>query len=47
MVVAHKTDTGQASPHGPSGRNRSVTSPEYHATLKMLIAARCPGGKCG
>jgi len=47
MVVAHKTDTQQPSPHGPANRRRTVSSPEYHATLKMLIAARCPGGKCG
>jgi CubicO group peptidase (beta-lactamase class C family) len=46
MVVAHKTDTQQPSPHGPTGRRRAVTSAEYHATLKMLIAARCPGGRC-
>jgi len=25
MVVAHKTDTSQVSPHGPGQRRRSVT----------------------
>jgi len=46
MVVAHKTDTNQASAHGPAGRSRSVTGTEYDAILRMLIAAKCPGGKC-
>jgi CubicO group peptidase (beta-lactamase class C family) len=46
MVIAHKTDTAQPSQPGPSGRRRAVSLPEYDATLRMLIAARCPGGKC-
>jgi hypothetical protein len=46
MVVAHKTDTQQISSHGPGQRRRSVAGPEYHATLRMLIVARCPGGGC-
>jgi CubicO group peptidase (beta-lactamase class C family) len=45
MVVAHKTDTQQVSPQ--TKRNRSVTAGEYMALVRMLIAARCPGGKCG
>jgi CubicO group peptidase (beta-lactamase class C family) len=46
MVVAHKTDTTQVSPHGPSGRRRSVSGAEYDSILRMLIAAQCPGGRC-
>jgi len=46
VVVAHKTDTTQVSPHGPAGRRRAVTGTEYDSILRMLIAARCPGGKC-
>ena len=44
MVIAHKTDTSHRSPHAP--RQRAVSSAEYQAVLSMLIAARCPGGKC-
>ena len=40
MVVAHKTDTRQVSPHGPGQRRRSVTGREYDAILRMLISAR-------
>ena len=40
MVVAHKTDIGQVSPHGPGQRRRSVTGREYDAILRMLTAAR-------
>jgi CubicO group peptidase (beta-lactamase class C family) len=47
MVVAHKTDTQQVSPHGPGNRRRSVSRPEYDSILRMLIAAKCAGGKCG
>lgn len=39
LVVAHKTDTQQRSPH--TGRPRSVSGSEYDAILRMLIAARC------
>lgn len=46
MVVAHKTDTGQVSPHGPGERRRAVSGTEYDSVLRMLIAARCPGGRC-
>jgi CubicO group peptidase (beta-lactamase class C family) len=46
MVVAHKTDMQQVSPHGPGGRRRSVSEAEYHSILRMLIVARCPGGRC-
>jgi CubicO group peptidase (beta-lactamase class C family) len=46
LVVAHKTDTEQPSPHGPPGRRRSVSAAEYDSILRMLIAARCPGGTC-
>lgn len=46
MVVAHKTDTEHVSPHGPGQRRRSVTGTEYDVVLRMLISARCPGGKC-
>ena len=40
MVVAHKTDTSQVSPHGPRQRRRAVTGREYDAILRMLISAR-------
>jgi len=46
MVVAHKTDIEQVSAHGPGQRRRTVTGTEYGSILRMLIAARCPGGKC-
>jgi CubicO group peptidase (beta-lactamase class C family) len=46
MVVAHKTDLQQVSPHGPGQRRRSVNGPEYDSILRMLINSRCPGGKC-
>lgn len=46
MVIAHKTDVEQVSPHGPGQRRRAVTTPEYDAILRLLIAAKCPGGKC-
>ncbi len=44
MVIAHKTDTSDRV--GPLKRPRAVSSTEYDAILRMLIAARCPGGKC-
>jgi CubicO group peptidase (beta-lactamase class C family) len=46
MVVAHKTDTAQVSLHGPPEQRRVVSGTEYSAILRMLIAARCPAGKC-
>jgi CubicO group peptidase (beta-lactamase class C family) len=46
MVVAHKTDTQQISPHGPGERRRTVSGTEYDSILRMLIVARCPGGRC-
>ncbi len=46
MVVAHKTDTAQTVQQGLSKRSRSVSMAEYDATLRMLIAARCAGGRC-
>ncbi|MBP1596255.1 MAG: beta-lactamase [Acidobacteria bacterium] len=46
MVVAHKTDIDQVSPHGPGQRRRAVTGTEYDAILRLLIVAKCPGGKC-
>jgi CubicO group peptidase (beta-lactamase class C family) len=47
MVVAHKTDMEQPPTYAPGGnRRRSVTGPEADAILRMLIAARCPGGRC-
>jgi CubicO group peptidase (beta-lactamase class C family) len=44
MVVAHKTDTSDPVPN--SKRSRAVSRPEYDAILRMLMAARCPAGKC-
>ncbi len=46
MVIAHKTDIQQVSPHGPGQRRRSVSLTDYDAVLRMLIAAKCSGGKC-
>ena len=46
MVIAHKTDMGQPPAQGPSGRRRNVSLAEYDSVIRMLIAARCPGGKC-
>lgn len=46
MVIAHKTDMGQPPSQGPSERRRNVPLPEYESVIRMLIAARCPGGKC-
>jgi CubicO group peptidase (beta-lactamase class C family) len=44
MVVAHKTDVEDRV--GVSKRSRAVSGTEYDSILRMLIAARCPGGKC-
>jgi hypothetical protein len=46
MVMAHKTDVEQISLHGPEKRQRAVSGTEYDAVLRMLITAKCPGGKC-
>lgn len=46
MVVAHKTDMQQAPTHGPGQRRRTVSGSEYDSILRMLIAARCPAGRC-
>jgi len=47
MVVAHKTDMDQPPvSSAATKRRRTVTLPEYDAALRMLIAARCPGGRC-
>jgi CubicO group peptidase (beta-lactamase class C family) len=44
MVIAHKTDTGQISPHGDGKRTRSVTLRDYDAALRILIACALPRG---
>jgi len=46
LVIAHKTDMDQPPSQGQSGRNRNVSQAEYDSILRMLIVARCPGGKC-
>jgi CubicO group peptidase (beta-lactamase class C family) len=46
MVVAHKTDRAQPLPSGSGDRQRSVSRTEYMTILHLLVAARCPGGKC-
>jgi CubicO group peptidase (beta-lactamase class C family) len=46
MVIAHKADSTQDSSQGPKGRKRSVSLAEYDAILRMLIAAKCSGGRC-
>jgi len=42
MVVAHKTDTGQISPHGDGKRTRSVTLRDYDAVLRILFSSAVP-----
>jgi len=44
MVVAHKTDASDPVPN--SKRSRTVSRTEYDSILRMLIAAKCPRGKC-
>jgi CubicO group peptidase (beta-lactamase class C family) len=46
MVIAHKTDMGQPPSQGPTERRRNVSLSEYDSVIRMLIAAKCPGGKC-
>jgi CubicO group peptidase (beta-lactamase class C family) len=46
MVIAHKTDMGQPPSQGATERRRNVSLTEYDSILRMLIAARCAGGKC-
>jgi CubicO group peptidase (beta-lactamase class C family) len=46
MVIAHKPDMGQPAAQGPSERRRIVSPTEYDSVIRMLIAARCPGGRC-
>ncbi|MBM3957560.1 MAG: serine hydrolase, partial [Gemmatimonadetes bacterium] len=46
MVVAHKTDTSQPVPTASGQRSRAVSGTEYDAILRMVIATRCPGGRC-
>jgi CubicO group peptidase (beta-lactamase class C family) len=46
MVIAHKTDMGQPPAQGPNERRRNVSLAEYDSVIRMLIAARCSGGKC-
>jgi CubicO group peptidase (beta-lactamase class C family) len=46
LVIAHKTDTSQTVPRGTGQRNRAVSGVEYDALLRLVIAARCPGGRC-
>jgi CubicO group peptidase (beta-lactamase class C family) len=44
MVVAHKVDT--QAPRGSGQRAPAVTSAQYHAILRMLVAARCATSDC-
>ncbi len=47
MVVAHKTDMDEPPVYAAATkRQRTVTLQEYDAALRMLIAAKCPGGRC-
>jgi CubicO group peptidase (beta-lactamase class C family) len=46
MVIAHKTDMGQPPAQGSNERRRNVSLSEYDSVIRMLIAARCSGGKC-
>jgi len=40
MVIAHKTDTSQASPHGQDSAGVPSPGREYEAIVRMLISAR-------
>jgi len=43
MVIVHKTDLNQPSPHRAEGKKpRSVTGWEYNALLRMLLASTIP-----
>jgi CubicO group peptidase (beta-lactamase class C family) len=46
LVIAHKIDMEQPLPQGQGERRRNVSLAEYDSILRMLIAARCPGGRC-
>jgi len=46
LVVAHKVDMDQPPAKTALRRRRTVTGADYDAILRLLIAARCPGGKC-
>jgi CubicO group peptidase (beta-lactamase class C family) len=47
MVVAHKTDLDQPPTYAAATkRRRTVTGTEYDSILRMVIAAKCPGGRC-
>ncbi len=47
MVVAFKTDMEVPPAYAAAGnRRRNVQGPEYDSVLRMLVAARCPGGRC-
>ena len=46
MVVAHKTDTTQPVKLATGQRSRAVSGVEYDAILRLVLAARCPGGRC-
>ncbi len=47
MVVAHKTDMDIPPVYAAAEkRRRTVNQPEYDSILRMIIAARCPGGRC-
>src|SRR5215470_3781593 len=46
LVIAHKTDMEQPPAQGQRGRVRNVSLTDYDSVIRMLIAARCPGGKC-
>ena len=43
MVIAHKTDLEQVSPHRLEQGRRAVSASDYDSILRMLIAAKCPG----
>jgi CubicO group peptidase (beta-lactamase class C family) len=45
MVVAHKTDMAQPSPHGATKRGRNVSGSQYEAILALLQASYC-GANC-
>ncbi len=46
IMIAHKPDTQQVSLHEAGRHQRAVSGTEYDVVLRLLIAARCPGGSC-
>jgi CubicO group peptidase (beta-lactamase class C family) len=46
LVIAHKVDMDLPPAQGQPRRRRIVNAADYDSILRVLLAARCPGGKC-